>query len=283
MNKKEIALIIPIHPPKFHFIYNLIKKINIINKCCDIVLVFSNKEDYNEFIHKDKIEPIILKSDNNTENIVTFKKFTALNILKDSYSYYIVCDSEIDIIDNNFTYENIMMKINEFYNSKKIFSGKFRLNQNKVQEEITRTSCNIFKTEDDQNKLKTLSNDYKLFYWWSDLPVYKASHLSDFFHKINFDMDLTWYHFDHKIYLNYLVLYHNFEFINIEPIIGINWSLESYRDNNINNLEILKKHSYTFSWIDHRLFNKHKDYLTKNGSFLLYHLDRYRKRRKRRK
>ena len=51
--KKMIALIIPIHPPKFGFIYNLKNKLNIINKCCDIFLVFSNENEYNEFICKD--------------------------------------------------------------------------------------------------------------------------------------------------------------------------------------------------------------------------------------
>jgi len=267
--ENTIAFIIPIHPPKFHFIYNLTKKLNIINKCCDIVLIFSNENEYNKFIYKDEFKTIILPPNYKTNNIVTFKKFHALNILKQNYSYYIVCDSEIDIIDENFTYENILMKINEFYNSKKIFSG-----ESSNCQKIIQTSCNIFKSTDDKNKLKKLTKDYKLYYWWSDLPVYKGSHLDDFFSKINYDMNFVWHHFDHKIYLNYLVLYYNFKFINITPIIGIEWSLESYKDKNINNLEILKKHSYTFSWIVPWLFNKHKKYIMKNGSFLLYHLDR---------
>ena len=268
--ENTIAFIIPIHQPKYNFIYNLKKKINIINKCCDIFLVFANEKQYDDFIYKDNFKTIILPPNYKTNNIITFKKFYALNILKQKYSYYIVCDSEIDIIDENFTHENILMKINKFYNSKKIFSGE--VNDNK----ITRTCCNIFKTDDDKNKLKKLTRDYKLYYWWSDLPVYKGSHLDDFFSKINYGMNLVYHHFDHKIYLNYLVLYHNFEFINITPLIGKNWSLESYKDpdNNINNLEILKKHSYTFSWIVPGLFNKHKEYLIKNGSFLLYHIDR---------
>ena len=50
-------------------------------------------------------------------------------------------------------------------------------------------------------------------------------------------MNFVCYHFGHKIYLNYLVLYYNFKFINITRILGRhNLSLESYNDNNINNL-----------------------------------------------
>lgn len=270
--ENTIALIIPIHPPKFQFIYKLKKKISTINKCCDIILIFSKNSEYERFICKDIFKSIILPSNYQTNNIITFKKFYALNELKEKYSYYIVCDSEIDIIDVNFTHENILMKINEFYSNKKIFSGEVLSKQTGAQK-ITKSSSKVFKNRDDNNKLKNLTKNYRLYYWWSDLPVYKGSHLDDFFSKIN-DINFGRNHFDHKIYLNYLVLYHNFEFINITPLIGRNFGLESYNDNNINNLEILKAHSYTFSWIVPNLFKKHKKYLKKNGSFLLYHLDR---------
>ena len=38
--ENTIALIIPIHPPKFKFIYNLKRKLTPY-KCCDIILIFS--------------------------------------------------------------------------------------------------------------------------------------------------------------------------------------------------------------------------------------------------
>jgi hypothetical protein len=195
-----------------------------------------------------------------------------LNKLKTDYSYYLAVDSEIGIIDKNFTHENIMMKINQFYNSKNIFAGE--LENDSLTNKITSFCCNIFKSNDDKNKLKKLTNNYDLYYWWSDLPVYKGSHLDDFFSKINYDMNFVWNHFDHKIYLNYLVLYHDFKFINVKQLIGRKWSLESYKDDDINNLEKLKQKSYTFSWVIPALFNKHKEYLIENGSYLLYHLDR---------
>ena len=82
-------------------------------------------------------------------------------------------------------------------------------------------SCNIFKSNDDKNKLKKLTNNYQLYYWWSDLPIYKGYHLDDFFSKLNCNMELMWSHFDHKIYLNYLVLYYNFKFIETKSLIGM--------------------------------------------------------------
>lgn len=281
--KKTIAFIIPLHLPKFKHIYNLKNKFNIINKCCDIYLVFSNENEYDKFIYKEYIKSIILPQGYETNNHVTFKKFYALNALKTQYMYYIVCDSEIDIIDQNFTLENIMTKINKFYNSKIIFAGEVKSNDVDIFtgkdasqriNSITETSCNILKNIDDKKKLKTLTNNYTLYYWWSDLPIYKGSHLDDFFNKINFNTILEPYHFDHKIYTNFLLLYHDFKFINITSLIGVKWSLESFKDYDINKLEKLKNNSYTFSWITYHCFHIHKRYFIENGSFLLYHLDR---------
>ena len=269
MIKYILSIIIPIHPPDFHYIYKLQNKIDIINKCCEIVLVFSNENDYNKFLYKDKFRSIILPPNIKTDNIITFKKFYALNVLKKDYLYFIVCDSEIDIINKNFTFQNIIMKINEFYNNKRIFEGTAD-----SLKKITRTSCEIFKSDDDKIKLKNLTNNFKSYYWWSDIPVYKSSHLEDFFSKIDLNINLNWFHFDHKIYMNYLVLYHDFKFISLTSLIGRMHSLESYFTDDVNFLKILKKNNYTFSWIIPLLFKKHYHYLIENGSFLLYHLDR---------
>lgn len=272
MTEERIAFIIPIHGPNFKFMYALKNKIDIINKCCDIFLIFSNETEYDEFIYKEEFKHLILPKNYKTNSIVTFKKFYGLNTLKNDYSYFITCDSEIDIIDENFTHENIMNKINDFYNAKKIFCGI--VPRKKPFMEITEKCCTIFKNDDDKNKLKKLTNDYKTYYWWSDIPVYKASHIDDFFSKINNDSNIVWHHFDHKIYVNYLILYHGFKFINVKPLINWNYGgLELYNDEDENNLKILKQHDYTFSWITPRLFKMHKEYLTNNGSFMLFHID----------
>ena len=246
----SIAFIIPIHPPKYDYIYKLKNKINIINKCCDIILVFSNQNDYNKFLYKENFKKIIIDNSSNIP-IIYYKKFYALKTLKNKYSYYITCDSEIDIIIENFNFDNIIKKINKFYNNNNIFSG-----EDKNFEKITEESCNIFKSKNDKNKLKILTNNYKLSYWWSDIPIYKGNHLEDFFNRIDFKLYKN--QFDHIIYLNYLALYHNFNFINVTPLININRSLECLNSNDIKVLEKLKKYYYTFSWVIPSFFKKHK-------------------------
>ena len=123
------------------------------------------------------------------------------------------------------------------------------------------------------DELKNITNNFQLYYWWSDLPVYKREHLTDFFSKICYN-NINWNHFDHKIYLNYLILYHKFNILNFSNLINHYWSLESYNTNNKENLSILKNNNYGFSWATPRFLNNHKDFLMKEGCCLLYHLDR---------
>jgi hypothetical protein len=268
MNIKTVALIIPIHPKHFHFMENLVNKINSReeNKI-DIYLVFSSEEDHNNFSERDKIKKIILPNVD-TDSIVSYKKFYALELLKNEtqYDHFIVCDAEIDIIPENFNDANILKKISEFYTNKKVYAGK--TNESHTTD-ITRTSAEIIAND----SLKEITNDYTLYYWWSDLPVYKREHLVDFFSKFSYK-NMNSNHFDHLIYLNYLLLYHGFTIVNITPIINHEWSLEILNTSNENILDMLKNQGYGFSFINKGLLNASHDYMIREGTFLIYHLDR---------
>ena len=277
MNK--VALCIPIHPKHYNYIYNLIdltnqnhdNNIDIYN--IDIFLIFSNEKHYNSFNKKDFIKKIILPPNTHSPFIVTYKKFYCLEILKneEKYDYFIVCDAEITIIPENFNRNNILNKINKIYQNKLIYAG---VPNRRHIERIIKESASIFVNNEDVNKLKNITNNFKLYYWWSDLPIYKREHLTDFFSKICYD-NIIWHHFDHIIYLNYLILYHNFNILNISDLIKCHWSLESYNTKDEKHLSILKNNNYGFSWVTPQFFYNYKDYLLKEGCFLLYHLDRH--------
>ena len=264
----KVAFVIPIHPPHYNFVYNLLDVIEQHNIVVDIFLVFSNKLDYDNFKRKDKINHIIM-SPTSTDNIVTCKKWFALEQLKDNTKYdsFIVCDAEITIIPENFNEHNIINKINRIFSNKIIYGGE---TNDSLGNKITRISAELISKDD---RLKNITKNYSLYYWWSDLPVYKREHLSDFFNKITYN-NINWYHFDHKIYLNYLILYHNFSIINLSQIINLQWSLEFYNTNNIEDLNILVQNNYGFSYITKKFYDSHRAFTLSQGSFLLYHLDR---------
>ena len=258
----SVSFIIPIYPKHYNYIYKLLNNIDISSKIVDFHLVFSSKEDYELFKYKEYINKIII--DNlNTKNIPVYKKFYALDKLRDKYSYYIVFDAEIMIIPENFNKKNVLKKVENIYNNRIIYGGVGEKVNN-----IIRKSINIFKSNDDKKRL-----DNKLYYFWSDLPVYKGSDLSDFFSKIDYT-NLECQHFEHQIYLNYLLLYKNFRLINITELIGVKNSLENFYTENVKTLEKLRENKYGFSWISAKLYLKHKKYLNQQGTFILYHCDR---------
>ena len=264
----KIAFIIPIHLKHYHYIYNLIDIILFNNINIDIYLVFSSYDDYNMFVKKDKIKEIIIPSIN-TNNIVTYKKFFALQQLQDNinYEYFIVCDAEITIIPENFTETNILYKIIRFYENEIVYCGQI---QNITINNITKCSSSLICSGPE---IERITKNYSLYFWWYELPVYKREHLSNFFSKFNYD-NIDWFCFDHKVYLTYLITYHNFNIVNLTDILPDFWSLEIYDTTDIKNLYKLKSNKYGFSFITHKFYNIHKDFFNNEGCFLLYHLDR---------
>ena len=265
----NVALLIPLHPKHYDFIYNLLDKIK--NKM-DLYIVFSNNDDYSQFNKKDMIFPIILDHEQYNGNVVTYKKFYGLKYLIDSnYDYIINCDAEIDIILNNFTKKHVNDKINEIFENKIIYAG---VSSEKIFSDITMATSSVFNDEEIIKKLKIITEDFKLFYWWSDLPVYKREHLKDFFSKINYD-NMNFNYFDYKIYYNYLFAYHDFKFINLTEDIGHNYSLEIFFDfiSNIRYISYLKDKGYGFSWVNHNFYNNNINFLKKD-TFIIFHLDR---------
>lgn len=268
-----IAFLIPIHPSHYRFIYNIRSKIINASKEVDFYFIFSSESDYEKFLHKDIVKKIIVEIPSKYEkSIVTYKKFQALKRMshETKYEYFILCDSEIDIIEENFTKENIQKKMDFIFNNKKIFGGEVVCKLAKI---IIKHSISIFKKDEDKSILKKKVKEDLMYYWFSDIPVYKREHLEDFFSKINHD-NLEWYHFDHKIYLNYLLLYHNFNLVNLTELIDYTWSLECMELKDKKKLELLKDNKYSYSWIIPKMYEYDKEYFIKNGTFLLYHLDR---------
>lgn len=262
------ALIIPIHPKHYHYIYDLMNIIDINDINLDVFLVFTNEDEYESFEKKDRVQKIVIPNVN-TGNIVTFKKYFALEQLKNSdYEYFIVCDAEITIIPENFNEQNIVQKINAIFKNKIIYAGQ---THNENIKSITKNSSDLIK--DEQQELEKIIQNYELYFWWSDLPVYKKDHLQHFFSVIQYD-NITWYHFDHVIYLCYLLLYQKFKIINLTPILNLHWSLESYHTTDIHHLYQLESYGYGFAFLTKQLYETHTEFLKQHGCFLLYHLDR---------
>jgi len=272
----DIALIIPSYPNHYKYIYNLLSKLYKNNIKIDIYLVFSTETDYDLFQMKDYIKPLILVeslSERLASSLVTYKKFIALQqLINSNYDYFICCDSEIDIIPENFTADNIRQKLRNIFLNKKIYAGQSDSNP---YINILDTSANVFE-KNDYTKLKSITNNFTYYFWWSDIPVYRRLDLQSFFNKINIT-NLIGDHFDNIIYQYYLILTDNFEIINTTPVTNVKCCFEllATRDTSIFDT-LIKNYKCGFGWIPNHLckYENNRDYFKSNGTFMLYHLDR---------
>ena len=268
MKIDNIAFLIPVYPPHYGYLYNLLNTVENNDIQIDIYLVFSNQTDYNNFTMKNSIQPIICEPFQ-TNSIITYKKFVGLKYLANSkYDYIICCDSEIDIIYSNFTSDNINNKIKQIFNNKKIYAGYSKM---QLLTNITRTSATAFPEK--YKYLEDVTNGFTLYFWWSDLPVYRRADITPFLNMINHDI-LIHEHFDYIIYQYFLILYHGFEIINTTPITNLNCSLEYLLTDNIVILNKLVDINFGFGWITKKFYELNKKFVESQKGFLIYHLDR---------
>lgn len=269
----RVAFVIPIHPPHYHHIYRFLEQLppNSVH----VYLVFSSQGDADVFCHQTYTTSIMIPQGLTYDaysgaGIVDFKKFYALSQLKDApHDYFIVCDSETRVIGQNFTPDNVLGKIESFFANKQIYAGRCASGDGGNTTNGTRGF-----PEEQREKLRQLTDDYKFQFWWSDLPVYKREHLPHFFGVCPIP-DTIYSRPDHTIYQCYLVLYHGFEFVNITPHIGVQSSLEGFVTRNVEKIHTLSRLGYGHSWVTSSQYGLNADVLNNLGTFLVYHLDRW--------
>jgi len=275
MRITDVALIIPSYPPHYHYVYNVLNKLHQNNIQIDIFIVFSNQSDYEMFQLKGSIKPIILTTPldgDMLKSIITRKKYFGLKQLIDSkYDYFIVCDSEMDIVPENFTPENIHKKVTNIFLNKQLYASHFNIGTWGI--DIASNCANLF-SGDDYDQIKLATNNFMYYSWFSDIPVYRRTDLRDFFEKINYS-NINFFHFDHLIYQYYLIVAHNFKVINTSTITNQpDYSLEQLHTNNEDILNKLSDIGYGFGWLSKYTFNYHSSYFLGKGLFIIYHLDR---------
>ncbi len=264
MDVPEFAFIIPVAPKHFEYLARFLRS----NPWKNTFVVFSSIDNYNNFECKDKCIPLFASCEEGS--VVNYKKFEGLKqaVKAGGFKYFIVCDAEVEVVASNFNTSTIMTSLDRFFENKTIFAGDIA--NSKVGRQILPVvmagSIYIFKNKDDQNKLMDLTNNFRLYTWWSDIPVYAAEHLAAFFDSID-ESRLSHESFDHLVYQYYLLLYHDFKIIQIPEL---KWSLELFNGD----FAELEKHGVHYNWVAKYSYQQNPEYFNEHGTYLLYHLDR---------
>ena len=278
--KLNSCFIIPVYPPHYPYL-NFLN--SFTSSDSDIFLILSYKSDLDELdrldykknyktiileekIGKNLVDRIIAKN-----VIITFKKYYALNILKDSYSYLATCDSEIEFIKCN----SITSRFKQFCDKRKLIGSVVDLNSINIDlaKSINKGSTIFFEYEE----VREVSDDFRFYFWFSDIPIYDSEIISEYLDFINFEEyesfvdKIDWYFFDYISYGYYCLLFKNYSKINIKDYgINRNWSLESipyamYK-------EIEETTGYSPLWAINNTWQENKEQLI-DKIILSYHLN----------
>jgi len=278
----NVALLIPIYPPHFPALYGILKKLkdNTIN--IDVYVIFSTKEEYDKFAMKDSVKHIIInyvpnqriKVEKTESGYVMFKKLYGLHYMIGSpYEYIILCDSEMDILPENFTKENVLSKIERFY-SNKMLSG-VNAERYGVTMKIIRTCADQFVGED-HAKIKDATQDFRLYSFWFDIPVYKTAYLQEFLDKIQYStMMFTWHTFEHVLYNYYLIACQGFKVVDITDFVDNEYTISNgIYVHNSKRMNMLKYVGVGFGFTLAKFWKDKRELLEAERPFLLCHTDR---------
>jgi hypothetical protein len=219
---------------------------------------------------KDRVKHIIAENAPNDRSIIQYKKIYGLKeMINTSYEYIIACDSETDIIPENFTEENMLSIINNIFQQKKIYG----INAiNPLFKDIMNACANVF-TGEDYTRIKSATKDLSLYTCWYNIPVYKRDDISGFLKKINSDtLQLSWFTFDTIMYDYYLIATHQFQIIDVSEF-AYDAGHGLYVDT-IENINKMKELGFAFGSVLGKLWRDKKDILQGQKTFLIVNIDR---------
>jgi len=203
---KKLCLVVPVHPPHFHYLRELIasaERYGYFDQL-DIVVVFSSPDDYREFgAHPSGVVPVILPPNFPTgSNIATAKKYYGLFMASGAYEWMLSIDSECEFVGKLDLYEHVVRK----YESRTVFSSA---TLNATARRINYVVASRYRPED-QLKLFDATHGFIEYFWYNEIPLYKSSDYREFHRFIMPALDngnrLTWYDFEHTSFVYWLML-----------------------------------------------------------------------------
>jgi hypothetical protein len=285
MGTSRVALIIPIHPPHYHFIYELLAKpipdldIYFIFTCQRDVTLFNppvSTSKWNSMIMADSIARDLIIHSLRANSIVTLKKWWALSRLDiKAYDYAIVCDAEITFIKSDIDIHELCRKQVDaklFVSAIPSGLGHHRFTKTSLHYLVDRDPCIDYAQA--EKEVDTIGS----YTWFSDVPVYDMSTVTRFLRYIRFNNAettverLSFDVFDYIVYAYYMILYHGYKTVHIPIVTG--WgSCEELSDIEV---YLVSYRKYRLGWALHGFYLDYKPYIDALPDvYMTFHLDRF--------
>lgn len=204
---KKSCIIAPIHAP--HFIsygIDFISSYNHYFNDSDVFLIFSSKEESDQFklISGDLRHGSIICDEPIGPSPITQKKIFGLKYIFNNTDF-----DKVGVIDADtafIKYVDYDKCFEEYIGNKKIYTA-YSTKHPHVNGIIK--SPTKFFNEEDVNKIKELTHEFKGYFWFNDIPVYSKQYFLDFIQYINYEENknkLEYIDFDFIMYGYYLLV-----------------------------------------------------------------------------
>ena len=208
------CIIAPIHPPFFRrFGVDWVKSYNTYFEDSDIFLIFSNEAEKDDFakMASDLRYNSIVCDEHIGKSPITQKKFYGLKWIFQNTSFTQVGVADVDsLFIKTVDYDKLFTN---YLNNGKVYAGY-------GSEKIIcfGESPSKFFNDTDNAKIKNITADYKLYFWFNDIPIYTKDHFFNFLRYIDYDnsmANLEYIDFSYIIYAHYLLVH---DIIKLETI-----------------------------------------------------------------
>ena len=204
MNNMTSCFLAPIHAPKFNDGLHFIKSYNQYYRDDHIFLVFSSNAEKEQFaILANGLRYRSIVCDQiKSSGIITEKKYYGLIHIFQNTNFENVGVVDVDTeFFKTVDYSDLFIK----YNERGILWGN---DYEFCPDPMTKSPAKFFNIED-QAIIASRSSNFRVYFWFNDIPVYNRSYFLDFIKYIDYEnrcSELTWVDFDFMIYGYYLLL-----------------------------------------------------------------------------
>jgi hypothetical protein len=216
---RSVAVLVPLHPPKFLSALNLVKNHASSNFLWDLVFIFSSSLDADDFelslppTLKRNFSTLIMPAFDNKVNdnsrtgpIVTIKKWWGLSLVHSCFEFVVTIDAETLFTAPTF----FSSAVRESASVGHVYQGYigdlpissipcYDLNVVSMFHAIVISSISIL-PRSMREAASRVSKNCSLYSWFSDVPVYITSDLRSFFSDVQWPHVLPWSAFDHLIF-----------------------------------------------------------------------------------
>lgn len=194
----RVALVCPVHGPKFGFFAHLVASFKVVRPDCDLYFVLSESERaalprYQE--HWNEAEYIFAPDVQPNPSVITYKKFVGLEHLREKGVYRGI--AAIDA-DSEFLRSGFHDSFDRFESNMTVCGYPLEGLDRDPFHEVVEECCRYFARSPELEQYKTL------YAWWNTLPWYVADHLPSFFQAVGYFRDKfaghSWYAYDQILY-----------------------------------------------------------------------------------